>query len=293
MRFKISAKNLSVAGVCAAVIIVTASGTIGLISLNETRLQTQRHIEALDMARSAQIELEKQFTAWKSAVYRINRSELYQKDFLEYSQHMAIVQDLLFNIKVTYQHDNDLSGMLGKLKKMHNEINSKYVKTMVLIETSSPEARDSAIQSLQNSDTEAISLMETIVTAIKKNADYEINQINNRYFRIILASIIILFSTTLGMGSWTAHRIIKSHQILSGLVKKKTQDLVETHKILSLSEQKYRLLVEGSNDVIFTLDKNLRFVNCNNAVYGHFNISSKKIAGLSLKIFYMRIMITQ
>jgi PAS domain-containing protein len=280
MKFRISAKNLSVIGVCAAVAVVIASGTVGLVSLNQTRLQTQHHIEALDMARNAQIELEKQFNAWKSAVYSGDRSALYQKDFLEYSQHLAKVQDLLFNIKVMYQQKQDIYRMLNELSEQHNKINSQYVETMVLIETASQKERDSAIQLLQNSDKNVITAMETIVAKIKENAEHEISQINNRYFRIILASIIILFTATLSMGSWIAYRIIRSHQILSAMVEEKTRDLVAAHNELSLSEQKYRLLVEGSSDIIFTLDNRLCFLNSNKAVRAHLKYTPKEITGV-------------
>jgi anti-sigma regulatory factor (Ser/Thr protein kinase)/PAS domain-containing protein len=261
--------------------LVIASGFVGLFSLNQTRFNTQWNVEAVDMARSAQIELEKQYNSWKSVVYEGGNFALYQKYFLEYSQHMAKVQDYLSNIKIIYESKKDIYPRLNELYEIHKKMNQQYVDALVLFESADKKERDKTVAVLQDSDQKVISMMETIVDLIRKDSESEIQQINNRYFSIMLVSIIILIAVTLSMGVWIARGIIKSHAILSGLVEEKTRDLVFAHRELSVSEEKYRLLVEGTNEMIFSLDKDLKFLKSNKAVKPYLRYSAAEIKGKS------------
>jgi len=58
-------------------------------------------------------------------------------------------------------------------------------------------------------------------------------------------------------------------------------EVEDAHAMLSLSEEKYRLIIEGSSDIIFTLDQDLNFITANNAIAQEFKLDPEKIAGLN------------
>lgn len=59
------------------------------------------------------------------------------------------------------------------------------------------------------------------------------------------------------------------------------REVENAHALLSLSEEKYRLIVEGSSDIIFTLDKDLNFITANNSIAVEFKLDPSKISGLN------------
>ncbi len=65
-------------------------------------------------------------------------------------------------------------------------------------------------------------------------------------------------------------------------------EVENAHALLSLSEEKYRVIVEGSSDIIFTLDQDLNFINANKAIAVEFKLDPEKIAGLNfMELLYI------
>jgi PAS domain-containing protein len=60
-------------------------------------------------------------------------------------------------------------------------------------------------------------------------------------------------------------------------LKKHIRDLNSANEKIAVSEEKYRILVEGSNDIIFSLDEKFRFITINNAVITHLNIKPEEV----------------
>ncbi len=58
---------------------------------------------------------------------------------------------------------------------------------------------------------------------------------------------------------------------------KRNFDLYKANEQISISEEKYRILVEGSNDIIFSLNENLDFLSVNKAIIAHLNIKPKEV----------------
>ncbi|HPJ34765.1 MAG TPA: 7TM diverse intracellular signaling domain-containing protein [Spirochaetota bacterium] len=80
--------------------------------------------------------------------------------------------------------------------------------------------------------------------------------------------------------------IAAQQKIVDNLNRSKTE-IEEANRLLSLSEEKYRLLVEGSSDIIFSLDEKLEFITANYAIANELKLDPKKIQGLPFReLFY-------
>ncbi|HRX48161.1 MAG TPA: 7TM diverse intracellular signaling domain-containing protein [Spirochaetota bacterium] len=75
-------------------------------------------------------------------------------------------------------------------------------------------------------------------------------------------------------------KVITTQQEVVDNLNRSKQEIEEAHRLLSLSEEKYRLLVEGSSDIIFSLDENLNFITANYAIANELKLDPKKIGGL-------------
>lgn len=82
-------------------------------------------------------------------------------------------------------------------------------------------------------------------------------------------------------------KVISSQHLMVSSLNKSKKEIEEAHKLLSVSEEKYRLLVEGSSDIIFTLNENLDFITANFAIANEFRLDPCKIQGLNfLELIY-------
>ncbi len=82
-------------------------------------------------------------------------------------------------------------------------------------------------------------------------------------------------------------QVIKSQQIMVESLNKSKEEIKEAHRFLSISEEKYRLLVEGSSDIIFTLDENFNFITANYAIANELRLNPDTIEGLNfLELIY-------
>lgn len=64
---------------------------------------------------------------------------------------------------------------------------------------------------------------------------------------------------------------------LNEQLQQKVDDLNEAYRQISLSEEKYRRLVEGSNDIIFSLDENYRFITANKALVHQLQVQPEAV----------------
>jgi len=80
--------------------------------------------------------------------------------------------------------------------------------------------------------------------------------------------------------------IAKQQQIVDNL-NRSNMEIESAHKLLSISEEKYRRLVEGTKDIIFSLDEEWKFISANRAITTELKIDTDTIAGKSfLDILY-------
>ncbi|HDP80554.1 MAG TPA: hypothetical protein ENN21_06910 [Spirochaetes bacterium] len=94
------------------------------------------------------------------------------------------------------------------------------------------------------------------------------------------------FVFVMGTALVLANRFLYVHhevEILNLDLERKINDLDEANMTISVSEKKYRLLVEGSNDLIFSLDRDLRFITVNRAMMKRMRMDLDEFRDLGLK----------
>lgn len=74
--------------------------------------------------------------------------------------------------------------------------------------------------------------------------------------------------------------VISTQQKVVDSLNRSKQEIEDAHRLLSLSEEKYRLLVEGTSDIVFSLDEELNFITANYAIANELKLDPKKIGGL-------------
>ena len=89
-----------------------------------------------------------------------------------------------------------------------------------------------------------------------------------------------MFFFIAGIAAVLSNRFLYIHKSVENLniyLEQKIEDLNLANETIQLSEERYRLIIEGSEDIIFSLDENLKFKNVNNALKKKLKIDPKKI----------------
>lgn len=71
--------------------------------------------------------------------------------------------------------------------------------------------------------------------------------------------------------------------LLSGLTRHfidVAKEIDKAHRLVTVSEGKYRVLVEGTNDLVFTLDEDLKFLSANRAALHEFSVPENNLKGI-------------
>ncbi len=101
----------------------------------------------------------------------------------------------------------------------------------------------------------------------------------------IVLSRYSFFLVIVGMTVMLANRFIYVYnriEVLNRRLKEKVDDLNRANSLISFSEEKYRLLVEGSNEIIFSLDDDCRLIDANRALKDHLQMDPDKVPGLDI-----------
>ncbi len=112
------------------------------------------------------------------------------------------------------------------------------------------------------------------------------DNIDNIFFQMNLhlvqyAFVVLMFAITLNL----ANNFIYMHNQVSSLnaeLENRIGDLEDSHAALSRSEEKYRLLVEGSSSYIFTIDKNGTILSANNVLVREQRFNASQLRTYSL-----------
>lgn len=93
------------------------------------------------------------------------------------------------------------------------------------------------------------------------------------------------FVFVVGITAVLANRFLDAHRKIEKLndeLENNILDLQNANKKITSSETKYRVLIEGTNDIIFTLDKDWNFLTVNNSAQMHLGLRPNKLISTSL-----------
>ncbi len=270
-----SRKNLSViAGIIFFLLIIIAVGSIGFYSIYKSYIDSAAYVDSIDSAREVQVLMGKQFMTWNKIVLEGNNPEIYRKEYYSFTKYATLIQDLLFNLRMRCSEFDSVPEKILHLTKRHDILTKEYILLLVKLNDSN---KNSVIMTANEKDEEILKGIDEVVADIKLISTNKMQQINSYYLNILLGIIIFLFSISMVFGFVLVRKIIIERIILERHINEKSIDLDEAGKKIKLSEEKYRKIVDGSNDVIFTLDDEWNILTINNAMKKYFNINPEKL----------------
>jgi anti-sigma regulatory factor (Ser/Thr protein kinase)/PAS domain-containing protein len=220
--------------------------------------------------------------------------ENYKKNYHLFSYHAQDVQNLLFNLKLQTSEYPEINTEIINLRNLHQEITSEFTGHIVDMKQYNFRNLLQKKEKTKGKDREILAALNNIADTIEaaswKRTDFTIN------FYLIIASLSfsVFISILLVSGRRIGRLLVKTNAILEEMVMERTREYMETNlslekeieehketeakliesrneteninRLLSISEKKYRVIVEGTGDIIFTLDNNFHFLNANRAI---------------------------
>jgi len=264
-------------GVIFLIIIIITTGVMGFYSIYKSNQDSKDYIDAVDHAREVQVLMQKQFQTWRRIVLEGDNPRVYRKEYLAFSRHSAMIQDLLFNLKTTCSDFNGIPAKIQDLAALHRGISTEYISLLVELNEKGFDRKAGIIDRAGGKDEKILRGIDDIVLGIKDISESKISTINTYYLNILLASLIIQVLIASVFSFNMARRIILDRSSLERNIRAKSHDLAEAGKTIRMSEEKYRRIVEHSDEIIFTLDDDWNVVTMNNAVRVHFNIAPDRL----------------
>lgn len=276
-KFKFPRNVKIFAGFIPFLLLLVLSGFLGIHSLNQSFNDANTYIESVNLAREVQVQLQQQFHNWKTIILEGDRFSEYKKRFHQFSYNAQDIQNLLFNLKLRCDNFEGIPQQIEEYREEHKKLTSEYLTHIVNLEEANFKIQAKIIEATQGKEEQALHQMDVIVNDIINMSYQKIENINKYYIIVIFISFTIITISALFMSIYIARRLMKAHDELEEKVKERTVKLVEANRNITLSEQKYRVLVEGSNDIVFSLNENLEVLTINRAVKKHFNISPERL----------------
>jgi len=291
-------------------IIFILNALLGLYSIFGTSNDLSENFTGINLARNAQVALYEQVSAWDNILISGGRYTEFQKNFHEFSKKSERVQNILFNLKLQNSGESKILDDIEKLREMHKKMTLEFTYHIADMENSSFKNVHEKINVTKGMENELLDSLTDIASRIEKAGNKQSLFISSRYIVIAVVSTIIFIMLLIYYGKQIGRRLLKTHSILEDMVQERTREYVEAnfslkkeieeHKIteqklilskneiedknqlLSVSEKKYRQIVEGTTDIIFTLDENWYFKTANDAVKTHLKISPEAVARFRL-----------
>jgi len=275
-------------------IIFMLNSLFGVYSISRMSNDLTKNLMGINLARNAQVALHEQILAWENILISGGRYTDYQVNYHEFSWKAMKVENILFNLKLENSGNEDISIEIEKLRSVHKKITSEFISHIVdMGDKKFSNVREKIILTKGKED-ELLGSLNTIAERIESEGNRRISYIINIYRILAVVSSIILITLLIYYGRRIGRRLLKTNSILESMVQERTKDYVEAnlslqreideHKItgekliiskneieeknalLTVSEKKYRHIVEGTKEIIFTLDENWKFKTANDAI---------------------------
>jgi PAS domain-containing protein len=284
---------LIIGGLTAFFFIFILNTVFGIYSIYGISNNLIRNMTEINMARNAQVTLHEQILAWdKILIYGDNYAD-FQKNYHEFSIKAEIVQNILFNLKLQSSNDMDLIADIDKLIIKHKERTSEFTDHIVHLDNENFNNYHEKVVVTKGRENELIDSITNFAEKIETESEDQSLRVSNRSMIFSLVSSVFLITLLIYYGRRIGAKLIKTNNLLEERVKDRTKEYIEAneslqkeideHKIteqkliqsgteiekknmlLSVSEKKYRLIVEGTKEIIFTLDEEWRFKSINDA----------------------------
>jgi len=286
-------------------IIFMINAVFGIYSIFGMSNDLTENRVGISLARSAQVALHEQILAWENILISGNNYSDFQKNYHEFSWKSMKVQNILFNLKLQLSGRGELPEDIEKLRGVHKKITSEFTTHIVDMQSNNFKNAGEKIKISKGREDEILEALTVVAGRIESEGDRQSLFISSRYIMIAMVSSIILITLLVYYGRKIGRRLLETHNILDKMVIERTKDYVETnislqkeideHKItekelifsrneteeknilLTVSEKKYRHIVEGTKEIIFTLDENWYFKSANDAIKTEFKISPEAV----------------
>ena len=290
-------------GISVFFILLLISGFTGLYTLKNSYTRTSRYIEAVNLARESQIFFQKQFYLWNLMFLQGESMPDFRANYHSFTFYADRVQDALFNLKLLCSDFRTIPDEIADLRAMHKKITTEYVVLISKLADKEFKNRKEIVSESRNKNDAAISRMDKLVMDIGSISDDEIRKVNTGYFYLALTAFILITLSFIASGVYTAFKVLNIQKELDRRIAERTAELSkvntnlkaeiqekikteemlkEANKKISLSESKYRHLVDDSNDIIFSLYENWNFITANKALSTHLKINRDAVKSLNL-----------
>ena len=286
------------------------NAVFGIYSVYKISFDLNENMKAIDLARKAQIALHEQILSWENILVSGENSSEFRKNYLEFSRYSENVQNILFNLKLQNSGESTLPEDIEKLRVKHKAITREFTNHIVDIEDKKFKNINEKINLTSGKENEILNSLSEVVERTDAEIEQNSRYAGNRYILIAIFSSLIFITLIIYYGRQIGKRLLKTHGILEKMVMERTKDYaeansalkneIEEHKItvqkliasrneieeknslLAVSEKKYRHIVEGTSEVIFTLEENWYFKTANDAIKTEFKISPEAVKKYTL-----------
>ncbi|HRS64058.1 MAG TPA: hypothetical protein P5554_12795, partial [Spirochaetota bacterium] len=267
---------------------------IAIYSIFGISSQLSENIAGVSMARNAQVVLQEQVMAWQNILFTGNKFTEFQSNYHKFSKKSDEVQDFLFNLRLQYSDDNNISEQLLRLSILHKEMTSILSRHISEMEENNFSNTYMKAILTKGMESNVLDALNDMVVKIEEFSHKNSIHLMMRYMLFSFSISLFFLAFVIIYGREMGRRLIKTNALLETMVQERTKEYVEANlslqneikehkltqekllaskleieeknKLLSISERKYRHIVEGTSEIIFTLDENWFFKSANDAI---------------------------